>query len=498
MYKIRTLAWLCYLFIFVFKPVVFALENYGAGQKVEDDSSDHIEFFLDQVRKKSRAIKNAELEFKSSKLLNEIDLSEFDWSAFLNLSRLSATDPQRNPFSPIRNDIDTIGLGVAKKWAYGFETNFNYNVTDNFIRFPPSAPVGELNYFFPDLSFEFKTNITDDLIYKQSLNKVIKIKRQNETLEIDKKIKIRENLVSALLDVTSYVEVKNEINLQEKICSEISKQNKKLQKKRKLGSISKRDYLTSQKEYNSCQIIIRTLRAQKLSLVNSLETNYNLNRSAFLNFEIENLFLDIKKLYEKFMNLQQKVDLKSTIQIKSLKQKMKVLQAEHKQLKAGSKLDVFLEAKYGLRGLNNNYPEAQDNIASSDFPNYYVGLKVNLPFKDRNAETLLASNSYKKEVLSLNYDQMLTQKTSEFFVLQATLDDNLLIYEKLEENYKLSREILNEGLKDFNNGRIDFFNLTELRKSFLQSQNQMIQFRRQILVNIVEYIDYFNYFERYY
>ena len=473
----------------IIKPVFSKTVKYNTPT-----NQSKIELFLEQINKNSTVIKNAQLEFESSKLLNEIELSEFDWSAFLNVSRLSAQDPQRNPFSPTRNEINTLGLGVAKKWKYGFETNLNYNVTDNVIVFP----VDRLDYYFPDLSFEIKANLMDDIIYKQSVNKVFKIKQQNKSLEIDKKIKVRQNLVASLLDLVNIVEIKNEIKLEKQICSEIEKQNTKLARKRAMGSISRRDALTSQKELNNCQINIKTLSNQRLALVKSLEANYNLNRNVYSDIEIDSLFKEIKEIYKRYSSIQQNINFEQTIEVESLRQQLNVLRAEGKQLKATNQTDVALEARYGLRGLNENLADAQADISNSDFQNYYVGLRINLPFKDRNAESLLASNSFKKEITGANYNQTLKQKQAQFFVLKETLDENLLIYEKLEENYSLSRQILDEGLKDFNNGRIDFFNLTELRKAFLVSQSQMIGLRSQILINIVEYIDYFNYFERYY
>ncbi len=490
-----------FLILFLFTQDTYALNSSNflrpdleSANLNADSKTTNIEIFLEQITKNSTIIKNAQLEFASAKLLNEIELSEFDWSAFVNVSRLSAKDPQRNPFSPTQNEVNSLGLGVAKKWQYGIQTNLNYNVTDNLIQFPSDR----LDYYFPDLSFEIKANLMDDIIYQQSLNKVLKIKQQNKSLELEKKIKVRQNLVESLLDLVNIVEIKNEVQLEKQICSEIKKQNTMLVKKRARGSISRRDALTSQKELNNCEINIKTLSNQLLAREKSLESKYNLNPVSYDAFEIESLFLEVKQIYKRFSDLEKNINFEQTIELETLKQQLQVLKAEGQQLKALNQTDVALEARYGLRGLNENLSDSQANIANSDFQNYYLGLRINLPFKDRTAESLMASNSYKKDIVGVNYQQTLKQKQAQFFVLKETLDENLLIYEKLEENYTLSRQILDEGLKDFNNGRIDFFNLTELRKAFLISQSQMIRLRSQILVNIVEYIDYYNYFERYY
>lgn len=453
-----------------------------------------IEAYLSKINKNSSVIRTADYEFKSSQLLKEIELSEFDWSANLNLSRLSAQDPQRNPFSPTRNEVNTLGLGVQKKWISGFETALNYNVTDNLIEFPGN----ELVYFFPDLSLSFKTNLTDDLIYRKSKNLSLKVKESLKSLEIEKNILVRNTLVEALLQLVTVLETKNEIKIEDQICQEIEKQNRVLAKRRALGSVSRRDFLTSQKEVNSCQIKLKSLKNQKLKLVKNLETQYGLSRSDYSDIEIENLFTQAKAIFNNYKNVTAKLNFENNLDANRLKQQLNFLMSEGKQLKAMTALDVNLEAKYGLRGLNENFSEAQGNISDSDFQNYFVGINMKLPFKNRTEESLLASNAYKKDIVGVQFNQTLKQKQSNFYVLKQSLEDNLEIYETLLENNKLSRQILDEGLKDFSNGRIDFYNLTELRKAYIASQTQLTQTRGVILVNIVEYIDNFNYFERFY
>lgn len=475
--------------VFIFLSLAFCKAVFA-----QVDSSLLDEFLL-QVKTQSYEVKNIELDFSSQVLMNQIELAEFDFRGALTANLTKTQDPQRNPFSPLENEALGLGASLNKKWSAGFETSLNYNVSDNSIVFPTTP---DLNYFFPDFSFQVQSNIIDDLVFQKSNLKTKKIKEIEKQLATEKNIKLRSVYIKSLYELVSLLEVKEKINLETEICAEVKKQNQKLSVKRKQRTISLRDYLLSGKEKNLCEINIKNLENEIFTYQQNMKVTYGIDKNVYLNLKVDQIFGQLKQIFENVSAGSQNLNLEDNLEIKNLKQKMASLKIETKELNASAQPDLFLEARYGLRGLNENFSPAQDNIYNTDFSNFYIGLKLDLPFMNRKEQTLLAAAHYRKEILARSYQQFLEKKKSDLFVLKGTLNQNFKIYDNLLDNTKLSQQIFQEAQKDFNNGRIDFYNLTEFRKSLLQSKSQLVGLRSKVLINTVEFIDFYNYFEKYY
>ena len=71
------------------------------------------------------------------------------------------------------------------------------------------------------------------------------------------------------------------------------------------------------------------------------------------------------------------------------------------------------------------------------------------------------------------------------------------IYEKYKKTVSLSRAVIKEGRRDFANGRLDFNSLTEFNKSLIQDQKTLSTHRISLIVRVVEYLDFYQFFDHY-
>ena len=115
----------------------------------------------------------------------------------------------------------------------------------------------------------------------------------------------------------------------------------------------------------------------------------------------------------------------------------------------------------------------------------------------RTAVAKAGANRYQLKANRLQKTQLEHQKQYRFKTLEKTLAKDFEIYEKYKKTVNLSKNIIKEGRKDFVNGRLDFNSLTELNKSLLVEQRTLSSHRTSLIVRVVEYLDFYQFFDNY-
>ena len=151
----------------------------------------------------------------------------------------------------------------------------------------------------------------------------------------------------------------------------------------------------------------------------------------------------------------------------------------------------------GLAGVGDDLSEANESLNKNDYPYVYIGMTLNLPIENRTAAAQAIANKYQLKAIQLQKKQVESQKNSRFETLKKTLETNFSIYKRYMKTVNLSQSVVNEGQRDFVNGRIDFNDLTELKKSLIQDQRTLSSFRLELIVRVVEYLDFYHYFDKF-
>lgn len=473
-----------------FLPLLFTLQA-----PAKENISGFIQNFLTQVAEQSSAYKVTELENQSSLVNSGIELNDFDLSGYLTAEFTDSDDVQFSPFSSDSTKSYDYTAGVSKKWLQGFETSLDYTLTDSLTTF-----VGRDNSDFisPSVSLSLKTNLLQDLISGKNRKLNLKIDKQEQSISLKTKIEKKKILIAALLVLSETLEIKNELVLQKTLCQQIKQQSQKLKQKRKRRSVTERDYLLSLKDLNTCTASVKRLEKSIIEKKEDLFIKYNMKDSFYSNLSIQYFFDEVSQIYSRDEFLPEKVKIENRGELVSLKRDFEVSKLEGEELSAEKRANINLELKAGLKGLQNDFSSSHEDITKANFPYIIGSVSIDFPFANRTAKTNYRVNELKTEVLRQQLNQTKKENKSRFRVLTEGLKKDFLIYKDYQANVKLSQRILTEAERDFSNGRIDFFNLSEFQKGLIQSRQQLASLRTQIIIQTVEYVDYFQFFERYF
>ena len=130
-------------------------------------------------------------------------------------------------------------------------------------------------------------------------------------------------------------------------------------------------------------------------------------------------------------------------------------------------------------------------------PFVFVGLKIDLPLRNRDAKAQAGANSYRIKALNKQIELSHAERENRFETLKETLKRDLEVYKKYQKTISYSREVIKEANKDFENGRIDFNTLSEFNKGLIQDQKNFSSHRIQVIIRIIEYLDFFQFFDTY-
>lgn len=449
---------------------------------------------LTDLNKNALQIQASEQEQLANELDIESNLYILSPTAFMRGGYQNQDTPPTSPFSPSNSTIKDLEVGFEKQWKQGFKTSLNYLLEDSATQFPTRP---NFNFISPTLSLSVSTNIIQDLIYDRYGHLLAKNKTQNKVVDLESKIEKKAVLVQGLLDFSMILEIREELSLQEDLCENIQTQTKNLEQKRNRGTVSKREYLLGLKELTNCQASIESLKRRLLENSKNFSSTYNTDFETYQAVQTEQLFNEVSKAYTSFDNLTKEVDINNQDQILSLSTQVKSMEFQQEEFDAQASTNLNLEVRSGLTGINSTFSNSHEDISTREHPFVFVGFRVDLPLKDRQAVAQAGANRYRLEALKKQKEISLKQKEYRFETLETTLKQDLLIYEKYEQTIAYSRDIIKEANRDFENGRIDFNTVTEFNKSLIQDQKNFSSHRIQLIVRVVEYLDFFQYFDHY-
>jgi len=457
-------------------------------------SAASIDDFLNQVKTGSINYQIISLESSATQFSDELELSKFDLSGTLKAEYYDSKEFPNTPFSPATLNTKTYSLGLNKKWAYGFETGLAYELKDSIITFQGPA---DIDFFAPDISFKLKSNIVQDLIYGQSRSVNQKIENKSAASELAGKLQKKTILVNSLLSLVQLLEKREEVKLQKNLCLQIASQARKLRQKSKVGSVPKREYLLSLKNRNDCNSSERSLVNEVNSSLIILESDYGLKKSYVESIDLNDVFKEIVDLYKNKVPLKADVNLADRDSMQLIKKQLQATQAESNEIKASSKLPLAFELSLGLRGRDGDVSESHDGLVDTTNPYVLGTLQLDLPFKNREARSKVKINKWNQEILKRKIALEETSARSNFNLLASNIIVNLENYDTRLQNVSLSKSVLREAQRDFNIGRIDFLTLSEFQKSLIESQKQLSLVRVATTMRILNYLDYYQFFNRY-
>lgn len=449
---------------------------------------------LVDIKENSLQMKASDFDYQANIIDLKSNLFVFEPTAFVRGGYSNRDTPPTSPFAPSNSTVKDFEIGVSKQWSSGFSTSLNYLFQDSETSFP-SRP--DFNFISPTLTLSLQTNIFQDLIYDRYGHLLIKNKINEEVSYLATKIEKKNVLVQGLLDFSLLLEQKEELSLQEELCNVTKTQNRNLALKRRRGSVSKREYLLGQKELINCEATIERLKRGFLEKKRQFASTYNNDFSRYNDIETEKLFGAAEVAYQNFNALNAKVDIEEQDQVLSLKSRVKGLEAAQSQLEAEASINLSFEVRSGLAGLDNTVSNSHQDITGRDYPFVYVGLRLDLPIKNRDAVARAGANRYRLEALKKKKDLAINQKESRLGTLETTLKQDFVIYEKYKQAISFSKAVIKEARRDFSNGRLDFNAVTEFNKSLIQDQKNLSSHRIQLIVRVIEYLDFFQYFDSY-
>lgn len=456
-------------------------------------SSSTIKSLLNDIKNKSLEIKIAENNFKYQSILNERELNIFEPSSFARLSYTNQDTPPTSPFAPSNSLVSEFEAGMSKIWKSGIESNVTYLLRDSTTSFPSRA---DFAFIAPTLQVQLKTNIFQDLLNDKFEHIVERNKLDRSSIDVDTKLKVKSILIQALLDFAFLLEQKDEFNLQEKLCSDISMQIKNLEAKIKRSSISKREYFLGLKEQTNCLAKIESLNKNYIQNLETFESKYLTSFKKY-NHQIDLIFQEAQIAYNQAKLNNKKPNIEEQDDIQSLHIKLESLKAKQMELEAAAKSSVSLELRSGLTGLDDTFSQASNELTKMEYKFVYVGLRMELPLRNRDAVAQATANMYNLEALKYQKEFSTKQKEARLDILNKSLEKDFSIYSNYQKTVELSKNVFKEANRDFVNGRIDFNSLMEFSKALSIDQKTLSAHRIKLIISVVEYLDFYHYFDQY-
>ena len=449
--------------------------------------------YLSKVKVHSFDGSLSSLEKERAQNLNEKSLAPFFTSAFLAGSFSETKEPATSPFSSELTRSTDFTLGVSKLWKMGVKTSLDYSLNDRFVDYSSRT---DLDYKNPSVGLSFSTDLFQDLFSNRLSSLAARSIKNKKQIDLESKIKNKTTLVKSMLELAELLEFKDDLSLQKELCQKTSSQVAKLERKFKRGSVAKRDFLLGKKEYNLCQSRLKSLGKNIVLKSSDLLVKFGVRKQDIKNFTIDYFFKEVSSLYAQNDFSTKKPDFESTDEVIYLKVGHDIAMMKNYESQILSRVSADMELKVGMSASNSTFSSAQSDLSKREHPYLFVGVTLQLPF-DKDESEIEAANSYvEKEILFQRLNQKRKEKKERFLFIQESLKRDLEIFANYKKNVSLSKDILSEARRDFNNGKIDFFSLVEFQKGLIISQRDLAITRTQIIAKTIEYIDYYNFFDR--
>ena len=468
------------------------------GSKVSQSpiqrSFPHIDKLLFQIKTRSPDIEVMESEKRGDLISNEGGRHVFDIKGSLDINYMDEKAPQSSPFSTSSVNTQQYTLGFEKTWLSGFTSKLSYSIQNRENTFFSGA---QSSFIKPTLRASVSTYLFQDLFYRKYKLLDQWIAKQSEAIEISKQVKQKGVLVKGLLDLSVLLIQEEELKFQESLCRQGNMQIKKLENKMKRQSISKREYYISLRESTKCQVSIEDLKNSLIEKRQNFESTFNISQGDYIHLDSSVLFKELEEGYRLVEEGGQTLDIESKDDIRDLSVQLEGLEVKKRELEARASSDLQLEFSVGASGLDDSFGEAHQDLQGRQFPFIAFSLKVGLPWSSPEAITKIRAHNYRLRAVEVEKRFLVNQSLQRLKSLKETLRNNFSIYRKYIKSVHLSESILKEARNDFNNGRIDFFAVTEFNKGLIQDQKNLSIHRLRLLIQVVEYLDYYNFFSRY-
>ncbi len=477
---------------FAFYVLITAFGSFLALDQIQ--ASPIINDFLKTISQNSLHLKKIQSEAQASLAVNNSELLIFESTGYLSGSYDNRKTAPTSPFASTDSNALTYGVGWSKLWKQGLSSELSYSLSDSETNFS-NRP--NFSFLSPQLSLTLKTDLFKDLIYGQYGYLEKENKAKNDLSSIEYQVNSKNILIQALFDLATIMASDEDLSLQNKLCKETRVQGRKLSQKRKRGSISKKEYLLSLRELSQCRAATDQLEKQILELKQSFNSSYSTSFSSYEKIHSDMFFADLETQYNIYNSGKVKVDIEGKGEVRAIQAQLASLNLRDKKLRAQSKSNFALELSAGAVGADNSHSQAHTDVTDLRYPFVTVGLRMDLPLSNRQALAEKQANDYQRKALSYQKDIVLRTNKFRYQTLQKTLKKDFEIFKKYKNSVKLSENILQEARRDFNNGRIDFYNLTEFNKQLIQDQKVLSNHRNQLVVRVVEFLDYYKFFSQF-
>ena len=449
---------------------------------------------LEQIKDNSEEMKVSQDEWMAGRLELDSELALFNTTGYLRTSYSNEQTPPRSPFSPATAQQKELEGGISKLWSSGIQSDLTYTLTDSLTTFP-NRP--DFSFKSPRLQLTASTSLIQNFFYERYEHMYKRISKQQKSLTLQAKVDKKVVLITALTDFSALLEQKDLLKLQVRICNNTKAVSKNLAKKRKKGTVSKRDYYLNLKEVVNCKASITATKSNLITQEENFKANYNIDFKTYKSLQTSKLFSEAKQIYKTHKGKRSEVDVRKQDNIKNLQFQIDGLEHRQSELTAQAQTNLELEFRSGLTGLDNTISAGHNDITETQYPFVYVGLKLDLPLKNRQALQKAGANRYMLSALKRKASLGVKRKTSRLLILEKVLEKDFEIYQQYESAVELSRRVVKEATRDFNNGRLDLNVLTDFNNSLVTEQRTLSGHRIRLIVRVVEYLDFFQYFDRY-
>lgn len=472
---------------------LLALFFYGLTS-LSQASSNVIAELLEQIKVKSDEMKVTQDEWMAGQLELESELSLFNTTGYLKASLSNEDTPPTSPFSPASSERKEFEGGVSKLWSSGIQSELTYSLTDSLVIFPTRP---NFSFKSPKLQLSASTSLIQNFLYNRYDHMNKRINKQKKSLKLQSKVEKKSVLINALGDFSALLEQQDLLKLQERICKNTKAVSRNLARKRKKGTVSKRNYYLNLKEVAKCEASVQATKSGLISQEENFKANYNIDFKAYQSLKTSKIFDEAKVIYNNHKGKRSDVDIGQQDNIKNLQFQIDGLEHKQNELTAKAQTNLEFEMRSGLVGLDNTISAGHGDITNAQYPFIYLGLKLDLPLKNKLALQKAGANRYLLSALKRKAGLDLKRKTSRLLILEKMLEKDFVIYNQYKNAVELSRRVVKEATRDFNNGRLDLNVLTDFNNSLVTEQRTLSSHRIQLIIRVVEYLDFFQYFDRY-
>ncbi|SMF43314.1 TolC family protein [Pseudobacteriovorax antillogorgiicola] len=458
-------------------------------------NQDSLTRFLEDVAKKSHGIKLSEAQRQQRIAANESLRSPLEGSGDVGVLYQTARPTPGANFSLDSSQSTSLSSRYSKLWSNGWRTGLSYTLTQSHV---DAGTRGSIHSYVPDLALTASTSIFQDLMADRYRYLEKKLKQTRDVIDVESRLAKKQQLVQALLLLASILEIEDEMILQQRICREVSRQTRLLKMKDQRGTVNRRDYLLSQKELIGCKSLIKSLEKNSFSLKEELFQKHAVRFEGRNEFDINRFYNDIKAVYKVYDGRDRQVKIEEQESLQALYKRKRLGEIELAELEAQNRPDLTFSIGVGVQGYNEEFGASHESFAKGDHPYAEAGLTYTFPVEKLANRSQLIAKRYSQEALDHEIEIEKASRAGRLRVLSQTLDRDFSIFEDRKKSVNLSKQILKDAEKDFQIGRLDFNTLTEFQKGLLESQRGLADIRSQIVVNTIEFVDFFQFFDRFY